>query len=132
MTMRSSPLRARWNGRCSNLTILAAAPYPSARLRPDCPGRFNQMNSPPHPLPKVVVCHRGSRDYYEAAVAFVEAGLLETLVTDIYLSPKSLPFSENLYRRYPKLFARSHPGLPPDQVITPPACMLDSILTRTP
>jgi glycosyltransferase involved in cell wall biosynthesis len=83
-------------------------------------------------LPKVVVCHRGSRDYYEAAVAFAEAGLLETLVTDIYLSPKSLPFSETLYRRYPKFFARSHPGLPPNQVITPPACMLDSILTRTP
>ena len=90
------------------------------------------MNPQSRPLPKVVVCHRGSRDYYEASVAFVQAGLLETLVTDIYLSPKSLPFSESLYRRYPKFFARSHPALPPSQVTTPPACMWDSALTRTP
>jgi glycosyltransferase involved in cell wall biosynthesis len=90
------------------------------------------MNPPPSTLPKAVVCHRGSRDYYEVSVAFAQAGLLEALVTDIYLSPKSLPFSKSLYRRYPKFFARSHPALPTSQVITPPACMLDSVLTRTP
>ena len=86
----------------------------------------------PPAFPKAVVCHRGSRDYYEASVALQQAGLLETLVTDIYLSPESLPFSQTLYRGYPKIFARSHPGLPSSQVITPPACMLDSVLTRTP
>jgi glycosyltransferase involved in cell wall biosynthesis len=85
-----------------------------------------------HPLPKAVVCHRGSRDYYELAVALAEAGLLETLVTDIYLSPESLPFSQALRRRYPKLCARSHPKLPPSRVITPPASMLDGILVKTP
>ena len=83
-------------------------------------------------LPKAVVCHRGSRDYYEASVALQQAGLLETLVTDLYLSPENLPFSKALYRRHPKIFARSHPGLPSSRVITPPDCMLDSILTRTP
>ena len=82
-------------------------------------------------LPKAVVCHSGSRDYYEASVALQQAGLLEALVTDIYLSPESLPFSKGLHRRFPKFFARSHPGLPSSQVITPPACMSDSILMRT-
>jgi glycosyltransferase involved in cell wall biosynthesis len=83
-------------------------------------------------LPKAVVCHSGSRDYYEASTALQHAGLLEALVTDIYLSPESLPFSKGLYRRFPKFFARSHPGLPSSQVITPLGCMMDSILRRTP
>jgi hypothetical protein len=115
------PLSAR-------LTCSSEAPCPAAKSRPDCPHRFNPMNS--HPHPKVDVCHRGSRDYYEAAVAFAEAGLLETLVTDIYLSPKSLPLSDSLYRRYPKLFTRSNPGLPSNQVITPPACFAFLICHR--
>jgi glycosyltransferase involved in cell wall biosynthesis len=89
------------------------------------------MEADSHPLPKSVVCHRGSRDYYEASVALFEAGLLETLVTDFYLSPEKLPFSKALYRRYPKFFARSHPRLPASHVIAPPACTLDSILART-
>lgn len=89
------------------------------------------MDSAAHPLPKVVVCHRGSRDYYQIAAAFAEAGLLEKLVTDIYLAPDSVPFSKPLSRRFPKLFARHHPGLPSSSVITPPSFILDSLLTRT-
>jgi glycosyltransferase involved in cell wall biosynthesis len=89
------------------------------------------MDSASTPLPKAVVCHRGSRDYYEASVALFQDGLLETLVTDFYLSPEKLPFSKALYRRYPKFFARSHPGLPSSHVIAPLGFTLNSALART-
>ena len=60
-----------------------------------------------------------------------EAGLLEKLVTDFYLAPKTIPFSRQLQSRFPKLFARHHPDLPARQVMTSPAAVMDSLLMKT-
>lgn len=82
-------------------------------------------------LPKTVVCFSGSRDHYQLAWALAEAGLLEKLVTDIYLEPGRIPFQRHIGKRYPKLWARHSPGLLPHQVITPPGAMVGSLLMRT-
>lgn len=82
--------------------------------------------------PKAVVCHAGSRDHYELAGALADAGLLEKLVTDVYVPAGTIPFSSALLRAMPKLSARSNPLLPPNRVATPTALMLNSLAMRTP
>ena len=83
-------------------------------------------------LPKAVVCHRGSRDYYQVSAALHLEGLLETLVTDFYFSPDFFPFSNELYRKNLKIFARSNKYLPAKMTTCNPSFILESALTRTP
>ena len=87
-------------------------------------------NVPGSPLPKTVVCFSGSRDYYQLARALQEAGLLEKLVTDLYLDLPNLPMGNAIGRRYPKLLARSCPGISRDQVVTPMRATLQTILMK--
>lgn len=82
--------------------------------------------------PKAVICHAGSRDHYQLAGALAEAGLLDKLVTDLYVPARKIPFSRALLRAMPKLLARSNPLLPSSRVVTPPGLMLKSISMRTP
>jgi hypothetical protein len=83
----------------------------SRLLSPD-PGIGNrplkQARSSP---PKTVVCFAGSRDHYQVALALAEAGLLEKLVTDLYLEPGSIPFRNQIGKRFPKFLARYNAGL---------------------
>ena len=47
------------------------------------------------PSKKSVVVHRGARDAYQVAAALAEAGLLESLVTDLYW-PNDRPWAARL------------------------------------
>ncbi len=78
----------------------------------------------------VVVVHRGARDHYQTALALSEAGLLDTLVTDLYwradsgaarLAERFLPAGARSLLR-----ARFHSELPPQQVRTLGATALAS------
>ena len=62
------------------------------------------MDSGSPPLPKAVVCHRGSRDYYEASVALFQAGLLETDPVQLKLGGYAGPLHEK--RRLERIAAR--------------------------
>lgn len=65
---------------------------------------------------KVVTVHRGARDGYHVALALEEAGLLDTLVTDLYWPPAGVASAavESLAPRgvTTQLKARSRAGLP--------------------
>ena len=72
------------------------------------------------PLAKAVVVHAGARDSYQLALALSEAGLLETLVTDL-LWPTDRSWSRAALSRLSPalqemLQRRSVPGLPSAQV----------------
>jgi hypothetical protein len=82
--------------------------------------------------PRAVVCFSGSRDHYQLAWALAEAGLLEKLVTDIYIDPARIPFGRVMAKRRPKMAARCSPGLSPRQVLAPLLTGLNSLLMRTP
>jgi len=65
---------------------------------------------------KAVTVHRGSRDGYQVARALSEAGLLETLVTDLYW-PGDRPWARKIEQRVPgpvraALNCRRSDGLP--------------------
>jgi glycosyltransferase involved in cell wall biosynthesis len=79
-----------------------------------------------------VVCFSGSRDHYQLAWALAEAGLLEKLVTDIYIDPARIPFGRVMAKRRPKMAARCSPGLSHRQVLAPLLTGLNSLLMRTP
>jgi glycosyltransferase involved in cell wall biosynthesis len=69
-----------------------------------------------HPSNKVVVVHRGARDAYQVSRALAEAGLLQSLVTDLYW-PGDCGVTKSLSRLLPAplrrmLMARYAPGLP--------------------
>ncbi len=70
----------------------------------------------------VVVVHRGARDHYQTALALSEAGLLDTLVTDLYWHADSdaARLTERIMPQGMKtlLRARFHPELPAQQVHT--------------
>jgi glycosyltransferase involved in cell wall biosynthesis len=70
----------------------------------------------------VVVVHRGARDHYQTALALSEAGLLDTLVTDLYWRADSdaARLTERILPQGMKtlLRARLHPELPAQQVRT--------------
>jgi glycosyltransferase involved in cell wall biosynthesis len=81
-------------------------------------------------LPKAVVCHVGSRDRYEVAAALAGAGLLEKVVTDLYLAPERIPFLSAFGRRFPKILARSNRLIPADRVVAPLRLSAASLLMR--
>lgn len=69
---------------------------------------------------KVVVVHGGARDAYQVAQALSEAGLLQTLVTDLFW-PADRPWARAFLERVPAglqsmLRARSNPAVPSAQV----------------
>jgi glycosyltransferase involved in cell wall biosynthesis len=69
-----------------------------------------------HPSSKAVVVHRGARDAYQVSQALAEAGLLESLVTDLYW-PGDRRLVRTLTSLLPAplrrmLLARYAPGLP--------------------
>ena len=71
-------------------------------------------------LRKTVVVHRGARDGYQVARALSEAGLLKSLVTDVYW-PGDKRWARGLEAAAPKalrsmLAARYSPGLPSSEV----------------
>ena len=73
-----------------------------------------------HQLRKTVVVHRGARDGYQVARALSEAGLLESLVTDVYW-PGDRKWAQWLESAAPStlrsmLRARVSTGLPSSQV----------------
>lgn len=72
------------------------------------------------PRRKAVVVHAGARDAYQVALALEEAGMLKTLVTDMFW-PAGEPWAERLGRQLPqgverKLRSRTAPGLPANRV----------------
>lgn len=82
--------------------------------------------------PRAVVCFSGSRDHYQLPWALAEAGLLEKLVTDLYIDPARIPFGQAIAKRRPNFAARCSPGLSHRQVIAPLLTGLNSLLMRTP
>jgi len=80
-------------------------------------------------VPRAIVCFSGARDNYQTAWALAEAGLLEKLVTDLYVDPGWLP--SKLTRKFPKLNARRCPGVSSSRVVTPAGVILQSLLMRT-
>jgi glycosyltransferase involved in cell wall biosynthesis len=62
--------------------------------------------------------------------ALQEVGLLEKLVTDIYVNLPGLPGGNILGQRYPKLLARSSPGLTHRQVSMPAGATLRTLLQK--
>src|SRR4051812_38482144 len=69
---------------------------------------------------RVVVVHRGARDSYEVSRALSEAGLLETLVTDLYWPADTL-WAQAAAKVLPSsvlelLLARNNAGLPSSEV----------------
>ena len=81
--------------------------------------------------PRAVVCFSGARDNYQTAHALAEAGLLESLVTDLYVDPRRIPFGTPLGRKFPKLLARHSPGISPGRVITPAPAAIRSLWMKT-
>ena len=72
------------------------------------------------PARKAVVVHAGARDAYQVALALEEAGMLKTLVTDMFW-PADGAWAERLKGQLPqgierKLRSRSAPGLPAKRV----------------
>ncbi|MBV9224090.1 MAG: glycosyltransferase family 4 protein [Acidobacteriaceae bacterium] len=68
-----------------------------------------------NPSSKAVIVHRGARDAYQVSRALAEAGLLESLVTDLYW-PQDREWAKALTRLLPTsirhmLMARYTPGL---------------------
>jgi len=82
-------------------------------------------------VPRAVVCFSGARDNYQTAHALAEAGLLESLVTDLYMDPRRVPFGTLLGRKFPKLLVRHSPGIAPGRVITPAPAAIRSLLMKT-
>ncbi len=79
---------------------------------------------------KAVVVHAGARDAYQVALALEEAGLLETLVTDLFW-PDNFPVLDHLLLQlspkvYKLLHQRSKPGLSSDRVHL---CLPDGLRT---
>ena len=69
---------------------------------------------------KTVLVHRGARDAYQVAVALSQAGLLDTLVTDLYW-PAERPWANRLSGLLPaalraSLLQRHQPDLPSSSV----------------
>jgi len=104
-----------------------ASDLPATISRPN----LHPLERPLKLLPKAVVCFSGSRDHYQVALAFEEAGLLEKLVTDLYWNPAKKTWSDRIVRHFPKLSARHTPGLCHRQVVTPTGVMVDSLLMKT-
>jgi glycosyltransferase involved in cell wall biosynthesis len=77
-----------------------------------------------------VVCFSGARDHYQAAQALADEGLLEKLVTDLYLEPGQVPFAGRLSIKFPKLLARYCPGVPKRKVLTPVKVAFSSLLMK--
>ena len=82
----------------------------------------------PPSLRRAVVVHGGARDSYQLALALSEAGLLETLVTDLFW-PSDRGWAASLAMRLSPalrelLERRSAPGLPFEQVRL---CLLDGL-----
>lgn len=77
---------------------------------------------------RIVVVHRGARDGYEVGHALAEAGLLDTLVTDLYW-PAERGWARRATTVLPAsvrsmLAARNNPGLPSQQVTQTLLCGL--------
>ncbi len=90
------------------MATLAAAPTPISAGIAAAPQRFT-------------VVHSGARDAYQVSLALHQAGLLDELVTDLYLPSWLEPRQSNLGRNLPtrllsQLAARSNPGLPSSRV----------------
>jgi glycosyltransferase involved in cell wall biosynthesis len=68
---------------------------------------------------RAVLCHAGHRDLYQAAWALREAGLLEALVTDLYLDARRIPLLRSAASRWPKLGVYSCRGLQRSDVRVP-------------
>jgi len=82
---------------------------------------------------KAVVSHAGSRDFYQLSIALEKAGLLECLVTDLFLPPflgkkvsrkytEELPYSK-VSNIYSNLFR--------NKILKQPYYITDQILTKT-
>ncbi len=95
------------------------------------PVKKSSADAPSETLPRAVVSFAGSRDRYQLAWALQGAGLLERLVTDLYLEPQVLPFGDKMSRSFPKLMARHSPGISRQKVLTPVGAMMDGLLMRT-
>lgn len=77
-----------------------------------------------------VLCHAGHRDLYQVAWALREAGLLETLVTDLYFDPARIPLLRGLARARPKLGVYSCCGLAPKDVYVPWSAALRALVLK--
>jgi glycosyltransferase involved in cell wall biosynthesis len=93
-------------------------------------GAFTPRQSGNLRCPRVVVVHCGARDGYQTARALADAGLLETLVTDLFWPPNNRwiqAVASTLPARVRSLFARrSEPGLPVSRVST---CCISGLAT---
>ena len=83
-------------------------------------GAHSRSSLPVSPRGKAVVVHGGARDGYQVALALSEAGLLETLVTDLFW-PSDRLWARQLARLFPPglqamLRQRSQPALPSSEV----------------
>ena len=87
---------------------------------------------PLNPSSKVVVVHRGARDVYQVSRALAEAGLLESLVTDLYW-PQDRGWAKTLTSLSRMLTARYAPGLPSSLVrLCYPSGPLSFLLDKMP
>ncbi len=90
-----------------------------------------------HPSSKVVVVHRGARDAYQVSQALAEAGLLQSLVTDLYW-PHDRGWAKALTRLLPSsarrmLMGRYASGLPSSSVrLCYPSGPLSFLLDKLP
>jgi glycosyltransferase involved in cell wall biosynthesis len=95
--------------------------------------RQSFANKPAADTESAVLCHAGHRDLYHVAWALREAGLLKTLVTDLYFDPKFEPWLRGPAKIWPKFKNYSCAGLRRADVhLTWPATLRALALKRWP